>query len=296
MVVSIKIILERMSAKIVQAVGLAGLALILFILPSGAGAVPLAPINVTSEWTTGGFNVNYSGVEIGALVKVYYRYDYNKEEMPFEVVNTFVAITSNGTFKVQGLPNGTTYYWAITQTVEGVESEKSNIFSGTPPFTTFIINWPEILIDINDAIVNALEGVFSPSNAAIDNLTASIDSLKDALGVNAVTGAGNQLVTGFDNAKNNLKSPVVTDDGIGTFTGGGSPNDLPDLNGTMNDLSWKVPITKLPNGEFFYVTLFSDEQLEKLKWWAVVKDLVGITIFITFGFWVVVRFTPAFKV
>ncbi|HEY0827109.1 MAG TPA: hypothetical protein VGE40_03365 [Bacilli bacterium] len=295
---------EKRGAWLRKAVGLAGGALLLLVMYSGSAyaVAPDPPTQIGSAWKTGGFNVGYQNVTVGALVKVYFRYDWEISNMSWTVISSFTAPASSGTFVQNGLPNGTTYSWRITQTIDGEESEPSNEFSGTPPYTVFVINWPEMLADIQNTfnnsdqtIINTLNSLFTPSSTAITNLQDSITNIKNAIGIGQVETIGTDIITGIDDIKDELNPPLPVE-GSNPYGGGIAPNTLPPLIGTMNDLSWCVDITHKWNGDPFQICLFTDEQLEKLGWWSIVRNLLNSAIYITFVVWVVSRFTPAFKV
>lgn len=267
----------------------------------GAATADAAPVLGPSEWRTGELEVCYTNATPGALIKLYVATD--KSDGAYTVRDVWIADNSAGCYITKYFENGQTVWHYITETVNGVESEPSNEGRQTPPITAYIINWPEMLQDIidainaaNDRLIQALNALFTPSQGAMDNVKDAVDDLKNSVGAGAAEGAGGGLQSGFDDVKTGLKPPVVTDDGNGTWTGGAHPDELPPLQGTMNELSWCVTITKDMQGRDFKACLFTQEQLEKMKWWDVVRKAIGFTIYITFGVWLVTRFTPQFKV
>lgn len=162
---------------------------------------------------------------------------------------------------------------------------------------------------MNQDLMEHLDGLMTPSQSAMDDLRDSIDGLKDALGVGSAVGAGNQLSTGLDGISNGLAPPIVNDDGDGTYTGGKTGSNLPFPNqpgnsglispnldsGTDTVLTMRIPYGVDMQGNLLYVKLFTEEQMEKMKWLGLLRTLAAATIYIIFAFWLVTRFSPQLK-
>lgn len=305
-------ILFKVTKKGLGRIGVS-LALALFILPLHVFAIPNTPSILESEWETGGFVVNYDNVQVGAEIKLYISLDREN----FSLHESWIAEDTNGSKYIYGLDNGETYYFYITQTVDGNESLPSEIYRQTPPSTVFIINWPDMFNDLsvklqelNDELTLTLEGLFTPSQQAMDDLELAINNFKNTIGVGSATGNAQDLQEGIDDIIPNLKPPVVVDDGINTFTGG--PTGLqspfeqvtdtetgltkPDLmSGTDTDLTFSIPISEY-NGEKIEVKLFTQEQLNKFMWIGLLRDVISAAIWIMFCMYTLKRFTPIFKV
>lgn len=284
--------------------------LLLCVIPATAyAAPPPPPVIGDTDWRTGEIEVAWSNVTPGFTLILYTR---TYKETSFTARDTWIADTASGTHITKFYENGQTlwHYLVAVNPVTGEMSAPSNEGKQTPPITAYIINWPDMLKDlqkaldgikdtINDAnqsLKDHLDSLFTPGQDAMNNLKNAVDQLKDATGSGAAGNAGNDLKNGFDDVKNGLKPPVTKNDGVGTFTGGAKSNEIPGLDGTHNEMTWCVPITYKMDGSPFNACIFTDEQLEKMKWWQVVRELIGYTEFITFGIWVVTRFTPQFKV
>jgi hypothetical protein len=200
-------------------------------------------------------------------------------------------------------------------------SNQSNRLKQTPPETTIVTNFLEILdplteffnelIESVNAINTTLNEFFTdlifPSNESIENLTDAITDLKDSLGISALNETANSLKDDLNNSQSGM-SPAFENDGINTFSGGDSSVPLysnksfaglnvPDLeSGTDTPLSFVVPITQLPDGSMFNIKLFTAEQLERLKWLGLIREILIAMLWIGFAIFVIVRFTPTFKV
>lgn len=291
-----------------------------FLTSVNAFAISKPVINET-EWRTGGLVIELSGLIPGADVTI----ELSKDKKSWDVIRQFTADSNTYTTIEDGLENGQTYYIRAKQTFGGEISEYGTARQ-TPPLTVFVINWPEIqeffqgmydaLIDavshLDDSINSHLDGLFTPSPGAIADLQDAINDLKDSLGVGPVQQIGSDLQNGLDGIRGNLRTPIVTDDGEHTYTGGPNGSQSPfDLNpptggemnlqypnldsGTDTDLSFRIPITKDMNGEWVYVKLFTKEQMEKYMWLDLIRKLAIAGMWILFAIWVITRFTPQFK-
>lgn len=266
------------------------------LLPMQAAAAYVNPPDLDgADWMTGGFIYKYDFVKPGATVKLHLSTDSKN----YSVVDSFVADAEKGVRQIDGLDNGDTVYFYLTQELDGVESAPSNKLRQTPPYTVYVINWPEMLTDIE----NMMENFFTPSQAAADNLKDALDNLSDKMGGGASGQAGSQLGGGFGDAAQNMPPPIVPNPGSNPYgggqTGGQLPNgggDIktgtpPDLTGgTDTDLSFTIPIT-----QGVEVKLFTKEQLEKFGWIAIIRTLINAVIWIMFGMYLVNRFTPQLK-
>lgn len=288
-----------------------------FIISPIAFAETPAPIVVVSDWRSGEIEVAYKNVIPGATIKLFIR-QHDMDDFMFW--DTWVAETSEGSHITKYIENGQTVWYYITQIdpVTNIESSRSNIYRVTPPITAFIINWPEMwgemtsfFEQLNMNIVNKIEQMFTPSDQAMQDLMDAIDNLKGSLGMGSVENAGGQLQDGIGNVIGGLNPPIVVDDGEGTFTGGSSGGNLPFPNqntggginieypnpdsGTNNELTFRIPYGVDMNGEFLYLKIFTDEQLEKMKWLGLLRTLAAATMWILFAFWLVSRFAPILK-
>lgn len=305
-----KIIAGRIKAAItMRAPAWAVLVIAALFVPLGTTHAAAAITLMETQWQTGQLEVTWEGAVDGVQMTLYTR---TWHDTTYEAHDGWVA-TESGTHISRFFENGQTVWYYVSQTdpLTGAEL-RSNEVRQTPPITAYIINWPEIWGDMsgeggfggiaeaidrmNQGLQEKLDQLFTPSPQAMADLQDAIDDLKNGVGVGQAEQIGGQLQTGFNNIANGASPPVVTDDGEGTFTGGANPGELPELEGTMNDVSFCVPITQKMDGSMFRVCLLTDEQLEKMKWWRVVYDLLSVVPWVLFAVWIVQRFTPQFKV
>lgn len=274
------------------------LALLFFglLLPGQAFAAYLNPPDLDgADWMTGGFIYKYDFVKPGATVRLYVSTDYKT----YKVIDSFVADADKGVRQVNGLDNGDTVYFYITQELDGVESAPSNKLRQTPPYTVFVINWPDMLTDIENMLAN----FFTPSQGAADNLNDALDNLANKMGGGAAGQAGSGLGSGFGDAGKNMPPPIVPQPGQNPYGGGSTGGQLPNkggdistgkppdlTGGTDTDLSFTVPIT-----QGVEVKLFTKEQMQKFGWIAIIRTLINAVIWIMFGMYLVNRFTPQLK-
>ena len=290
----------------------------LFLSSLNTFATTPDPVLLSSTRETGELTVCYSNVPIGATV------------LFFESTYDLTTWTNTRSWYHSGqscmtlspYENGQTVHYYIRYRVGSDSvSNQSNRLKQTPPTTTFVTNFSEILSPLTDLFNELIEAVNNldvtleesftdivyPSDEALNDLSNSIDDLKDALGVSELNEIGNQINDDLENAQSGMTPPFIND-GINTFTGGNplvpvytnksfSGLTVPDLeSGTDTPLSFVVPITKLPDGSYFNIKIFTEEQLDKLKWLGVVREILIAMLWIGFAIFIIVRFTPAFKV
>lgn len=302
--------------------GLLLAAFALFLFGTAAEAAPSSPLITQTDWRTGEIDVNYSGVTPGNLIMIYTK---TYKDAEFQVHDVWTAAAESENHIVKYLENGQTVWFYITQVdaLTGEESAASNQVRQTPPITAFVINWPDMLANINDlfnnlisqlqqqndALKDHLNGLATPSEQAMDDLKSSVDGLKDALGVGTVNQVGSDLTNGLNNAQSGMLPPAIVDDGVGTYTGGSGGLKLPNTTstneiglvvpnvdeGTDTELTMRIPITQKMDGSLFYIKIFTKEQLDKMKWLGLLRTLAAATIYILFAFWLVTRFTPQLK-
>lgn len=302
------------------------LACVLFVivglLPMRVGAAVDKPIVLETEWRTGEIHVSYTGVPAGYVVGFYGATHETPDD--YRQLDLWVE-DGTGSHTVKFLENGQTvwFYLVAIHPITGETSPTSNAFRQTPPLTAYIINWPDMFADMtgmNQAIIDAINGanqslkdhiaaenqalkdfaqsLVTPSQSSMDNMKSAVDNLKNAVGVGAAETAAGQLTAGFNDIANNGLPKIVQDDGIGTYTGGSTPGQLPPLVGTANEATWCITygVNAFNGNEPLKACLFTDEQMEKMKWWSVVYDAISVVPWILLGVWVVQRFTPQFKV
>jgi hypothetical protein len=142
--------------------------------------------------------------------------------------------------------------------------------------------------DLDTSLNTAINKIFEPSDEAINRLKDAIEALKNALGANQAIGAGNTIKDGLENVGANLTPE-------GNFSKFRESPDLPGLDGTDTPWTIKFPITVKMDGSFLYAEIFTEEQMAKMKWWDNVRLLLEASMWITFGVWLIARFTPVFK-
>jgi hypothetical protein len=250
-------------------------------------APPAQPTLLETDWQTGQIEVCYTGVPVGNTV-VLYTSDYKN---PYMTVRDNWEHDGSSCRMISYFENGqTVFHYIVSVNALGEESIPSLTVKQTPPLTVYVINWPDmlkdlekLLNDVNQKLMDHMDGLATPSQAAMDNMKDAVDKLKDATGASEAGKIGDSLKAGKD-------------DGNGTFTGGSKPEELPPLVGTANEMTICFHLTKDMRGEWFDVCIFNNEQLEKMKWWDNIRKIIGGIPFIMFGVWIVTRFTPQFKV
>lgn len=151
--------------------------------------------------------------------------------------------------------------------------------------------------DMNDNLTDKIDSIMKPSQSAIDGLNAAIEDAKNAVGAGQTAAIGADLANAIAGGQAGMVTPVNNDDGVHTFTGGANPSaQLPLDSGTDTPLTFRIPLTYDMNHQTIYMKIFTAEQLEKLQWLTLLRKAGTYTIWIIFCFWVVTRFTPAFKV
>lgn len=263
---------------------------------------PPTPQLLETDWRTGELEIKWSGVIPGNTIVLYVA---THDQPSYHVYASWTADTATGSHVVQYLENGQTIWHYIVQTdaVTGLTSPPSAYGRQTPPITAFVINWPDMLRDLANAIAEAnqsmqdhLDGLFTPSDAAMADLQDALNGLKQASGFGAAETAGGGLRDALDSSQAGMHPPAVIDDGVHTWTGGPTGGDLPDVEGgTATALTMRIPLFANPDGSLHYFTFFTEEQLSKFMWLAVLRKIVIAMMWIAFTIWLVVRFTPALK-
>jgi hypothetical protein len=295
-------------------IGLLIAVLFFLITTSSIYADPSAPTITDSNWETGALNVCYSGVTAGNTI-ILYTTNYHTGDA-YAARDTWSSTAAAECHMSNYFENGQTEWFYIVQVdpVTGVISPQSNETRQTPPITAFIINWPDMLKDLqvefqklDDAINNQLK----PSDQAVQALQNAVDGMKQAVGAGQANQIGNDLKSGLDGGQAGMKHPAVTDDGNGTYSGGSTGDSLPSngtntdnlglvspktCEGTDNDISFTIPYGVDMQGNHLCIKLFTNEQLEKMKWLGLLRNLASATLWIMFGMWIVQRFTPIMKV
>jgi hypothetical protein len=285
-----------------------------FLITTSVFANPSAPTVTETKWETGSLNVCYEGVTPGYTI-ILYSTNYKTGDS-YTARDTWTASSGTECHMSLYFENGQTVWYYIVQVEPdtGLISPQSNITRQTPPITAFIINWQDMLKDlqaefqkINDSINNQLK----PSDGAVQDLQDAVDGLKDAVGAGEAEKIGSDIKNGLDSGQGGMKPPAVTDDGNGTYTGGSGGFHLPNIGtktddlglvspktceGTDNDVSFSIPYGVDFQGNMLCVKLFTQEQLDKMKWLGLVRTLASATLWIMFGMWIVQRFTPIMKV
>lgn len=295
---------------------------------SVASAAPSNIVITGSEWATGTINVSYTGATPGNTISIY---TMKWNETGFTLHDSWVAQASTETHSLKYLENGQTIWFFLRHTDPNTgEFTQSNTERQTPPITAYVINWPDMWGDMlggledlnrsliqtvqteNDRLIQSMKDLATPSPAAINELTSAVNGLKNSLGISQVEVIGGQLQNGFDGIKAGSSAPIVNDDGIGTYTGGSTGGQMPfDLqqpsgsgmtlsgpnpdSGTDTELTMRIPYTVDMNGNLIYMKIFTKEQMEKMKWLAVVRGVAIAAMYILFAIWLVTRFSPQLK-
>lgn len=277
------------------------------------------PILVDSKWRTGEIEVAWENAMPGKTMFLYTA-TYAKDG-DYTLHDVWVPATSEGSYITQFLENGQTIWYYVRQYDSATDEwgPMSNIYKITPPITAFIINWPEMfgelaekMQEMNDDLKDHLDGLFTPSDQAMNDLSNAVDGLKNALGAGAASEAGGALQSGLGGLQPGMHNPIGVDDGNGTYTGGNTGGNLPFTpgsnsgggielegpnpdSGTSNALTIRIPYGVDMQGNLLYVKILTDEQLEKMKWLNLARNIAGAIIFIMFAFWLVARFSPQLK-
>lgn len=285
-------------------------------VPVAQAAEPLKLLE--TDWRTGEIDISYTGAIDGYYIEVWAAtYETNGIHVK---IDGFFAEGESGRHVTRYLENGQTVWYYIKMFDDhSNQVARSNEQKQTPPITAFIINWPDMLRDLDKMINDAIKNAMTPSQEAQDKLKDALDNLKDATGANSADKAANDLKDAIDQAQSGMRPPIVNDDGNGTYTGGNtggqlpgspghSPGQLPGSpggggldypnpdSGTPTEMTMRIPYGVDMQGNLLYVQLFTQEQMEKMKWLDVIRKLCGATIWVMFAIWLVQRFTPQMKV
>lgn len=279
------------------------------IVPITQAAAP-APRLLETDWRTGEIEVKYTGATQGYMMVLYAA--THESEGSFEPIDSWTVRASDESHITSYLENGQSIWFFVRMVNPADTSEyvTSNRLKQTPPITAFIINWPDMLKDLDKMLNDAIEKAMTPSQDAQDKLKDALDKMKDAIGGGSASNAGNQMQDAINKGQGGMSPPIVKDDGNGTYTGGSDGGKLPQTP-TTNDsgLSYPDPASGTPTemtvclpygvdmkGNLLKACIFTKEQMEKMKWWDVVRTLAGVTVWIAFAVWLVQRFTPQLKV
>jgi hypothetical protein len=273
-----------------------------------ANAYTTAPNIQPKEWRTGEIEYCWTGLVSGDALVMYTR---NYDELNFSMRSYYNVPSSAGCHVVPYFENGQTIWYYFHSIQSGEMSPATITFKQSPPVTAYIVNLPEFLDTFEPSLNElneTLENTFKPSIASQTNLMNAIQNISNSLGVNALEQKMLDIKSHIDNSKASLTTPF-SDDGVGTFTGGSTGNELPfnkvtkdglntyDLNsGTNNVLTFSLPLTKDTNGNWINMKLFTNEQLDKMKWLALARDIAVAVLYIMFAIFLLNRFSPTFKV
>lgn len=290
---------------------LAALLVFLLLTPlnisQATAPTPTLRLNQT-DWRTGELEISYENAISGYTIEVYAA--THESNGDYVKIDSFTATGESGSHITSFLENGQSiWYYIALIGPDGSRISRSNTQKQTPPITAFVINWPDMLKDLDAMINNALINALKPSDKAQDDLKDAIDGLKDAIGGNSANNAGNAIQDAINNGQSGMKPPIVKDDGNGTYTGGSSGGKLPQdptsnggltypnpNSGTPTELTVCLPYGVDIQGQLLKACIFTAEQMEKMKWLDVIRQLCGATIWIMFAVWLVQRFTPQMKV
>lgn len=276
-----------------------------FLTITVAHGANAAPFLEETKWRTGELEISYTGAHIGYMI-VLYAATYDTEGV-YNPVDTWFVTSESGTHVTKPFENGQTVWYYVKQydPITGDSSSQSNLLKQTPPITAYIINWPDMLNDLNQVINNAM----TPSNNAINDLKDALDDLKKAVGAGQAASAGGAIKDGLDGVQGGMHPPLIKNPEEGTYTGGAGGFKLPQTDktnggltspdpdsGTSNEVTMRIPWGVDMSGNLLYVKIFTNEQMEKMKWFGLLRTLIGITMWIIFAIWLVQRFTPQLKV
>lgn len=137
-----------------------------------------------------------------------------------------------------------------------------------------------------DRMLNELvEKTFTPSDEAMSNLDDAISDLKNSVGAGQAEDIGSDLDQMNDTTS--LTDPITLNP---------TNDELPDLTGQETELSFTIPLTQDMQGNPLEVTLFTQEQMDKMTWLLTLRDVISAGIWIMFAYYIINRFTPQFKV
>lgn len=289
---------------------------IFFILTLFCVQVPVhavAPLRLLeTDWRTGEIEIKYEGATVGEMIIVYGKTYRDGDEAAFTPMDSFIVQTESGRHITSYLENGQSiwYYIASYDPMTNKQTGLSNRLKQTPPITAFIINWPDMLADLDKTINNAIQNTMTPSDEAINGLKDALDDLKNATGAGSAGNTAGAIQDAINQGQQGMSPPLVKDDGNGTYSGGSTGGKLPGQpttgdsglqypnpdSGTDTEMTMRIPYGIDMQGNLLYVKLFTQEQMEKMKWWAVMRTLIASVAWIIFAVWLVQRFTPQLKV
>jgi hypothetical protein len=277
-----------------------------FILPTIAHATPVL---IPTQWETGQVNLCWQNVTPGHTI-LYYERKLNDTSYVNKL--SFTATSSTGCRLISHYENGQTVFYYIRTSNNGILSDASLTMKQTPPVTSYIVNLPELLdlfepylqsiidllTEMNTNLNNSITNSLTPSVESITNLQNSIDSLKNKLGFSDLIDTINELNQSIEDLQLALEQPFIP----GTDTS--TPQIIDDLgltspnlsSGTDTPLTITVPITKKTNGQWLTVKIFTQQQLNNMPWISTIRTILVAMLFISFAVWLIVRFTPQFKV
>jgi hypothetical protein len=261
-----------------------------------------------TDWRTGELEISYENAIQGYTIEVYAA--THESDGNYQKIDSFTAAGESGSHITSFLENGQSiWYYIALIGPDGSRISRSNTQKQTPPITAFVINWPDMLKDLDAMINNALINALKPSQQAQDDLKDAVDGLKDAIGGNSANNAGKGIQDAIDNGQNGMRPPIVKDDGNGTYTGGNTGGKLPQDTANSGGINYPNPNSGTPTemtvclpygvdmqGNLLKACIFTAEQMEKMKWLDVIRKLCGATIWIMFAIYLVQRFTPQLKV
>lgn len=289
---------------------------IFFILTPFCMQVPVSASTalrlLETDWRTGEIEIKYEGVTPGEMIVVYGKTYRDGDDAAFTPMDTFFAQSESGRHITSYLENGQSiwYYIATYDPITNKQTGLSNRLKQTPPITAYIINWPDMLSDLDNMINKAIRDAATPSDKAINDLKDALDKLKDATGANSAGNTAGAIQDAINQGQQGMSQPIVNDDGNGTYSGGSTGGKLPGQpttgdsglqypnpdSGTSNEMTMRLPYGVDMQGNLLYVKIFTDEQMEKMKWMDVIRKLAGATIWVMFAVWLTQRFTPQLKV
>lgn len=261
-----------------------------------------------TDWRTGELEISYENAIPGYTIEVYAA--THESDGNYQKIDSFTAAADSGSHITSFLENGQSiWYYIALIGPDGSRISRSNTQKQTPPITAFVINWPDMLKDLDAMINNALINALKPSQQAQDDLKDAVDGLKDAIGGNSANNAGKGLQDAINDGQNGMRPPIVNDDGNGTYTGGNTGGKLPQDTANSGGINYPNPNSGTPTemtvclpygvdmqGNLLKACIFTAEQMEKMKWLDVIRKLCGATIWIMFAIYLIQRFTPQLKV
>lgn len=289
---------------------------IFFILTPFCVQVPVSAATalrlLETDWRTGEIEIKYEGATPGEMIIVYGKTYRDGDDAAFKPMDSFMVQSESGSHITSYLENGQSiwYYIATYDPMTNKQTGLSNRLKQTPPITAYIINWPDMLADLDSMINNAIKDAATPSDKAINDLKDALDKLKDATGANSAGNTAGAIQDAINQGQQGMSQPIVNDDGNGTYSGGSTGGKLPGQpttgdsgleypnpdSGTDTEMTMRIPYGVDMQGNLLYVKLFTKEQMEKMKWLDVIRKLAAATIWVMFAIWLVQRFTPQLKV